>query len=351
MKFPYLLLLSASCVLIQSTSTLGLPVRTRSPGTQVVAASRPTADTYQTCQQAIKAVATLYSDVEIGSGSIIDTDGTILTAYHVVKAAVSNPNRVKIYVKLANGNRYIGRAIAADKSNDLALVQIPVQEALPTLQLASATSPPAGQKVCAIGSPSGRTGVLSQGTFKTLSGNGDLQSALRLTYGNSGGPLLNPNGELIGVNKSIWLSERGENTGISFATSARVAQTFIDQHHRIASSGLGKPPAAVPILQPVQPSPATVAAKVQPLPPMPARVAASSSLGATFDERTMTVQQVEFGSPADMGGLQPGDRLTAINGRPLKGVQELQAVLAQQPTTAVLTINRHQQVANVQVNF
>src|SRR5579883_2869064 len=135
MKFPYLLLLSASCVLIQSTSTLGLPVRTRSPGTQVVAASRPTADTYQTCQQAIKAVATLYSDVEIGSGSIIDTDGTILTAYHVVKAAVSNPNRVKIYVKLANGNRYIGRAIAADKSNDLALVQIPVQEALPTLQL------------------------------------------------------------------------------------------------------------------------------------------------------------------------------------------------------------------------
>ena len=344
MKFKFLLL-SVSCFLLTPCVAMSVPLRSVPQAT--VSAAAPSSDAYRNCQQAANAVVTLYSGLEIGSGSIIDADGTILTAQHVVKEAIAQPNKVKIYVKLANGNRYIGRAIGSDKLNDLALVQISAKEPLSTVPLASAATPPNGQQVCAIGSPSGRTGVLSRGTFETLRKNGDLRSALRLTYGNSGGPLLNPQGELIGVNKSGLLSERGENVGISFATSAQVARRLIDKHPRTNSSVIAKQP-ATPVVQPLSTSPAL--ARTQPS-HLPQEQIPSDRLGATFDPKTMIVQEVKSGAPAD-GELQPGDRITAINGRLLSGLEQLQTVLNSQPGTAVLTIvDRSQQVRNVQVYF
>lgn len=343
MKFKFLLL-TASCLsvgMIASLQSVAQAITNPAP-----------ADTYRNCQQAANtaanAVVTLYSGLEIGSGSIVDLDGTILTAHHVVKEAIAQPNKVKIYVKLANGSRYIGRVLGSDKRNDLALLQIPAKETLSTVRLASAANPSTGQQVCAIGSPSGRTGVLSRGTFKSLLGNGDLQSALRLNYGNSGGPLLNPQGELIGVNKSVWLSERGENTGISFATGLQAAQPFIEKYHRTAA--VAKQPAPESINPPIRPAPVAFSPTGQP-PQASQERSTSDSLGVVFDAKDMTVQRVEFGSPADLGGLQPGDRLLAINGTQLDGLQQLQTFLSRQPSTAVLTINRNQQVANVQVNF
>lgn len=348
MKFQSLLLLSASCVLLGSQA-FGLMPIAQTMAQAPVGTLPKAADAYRNCQQAVNAVVTLYSGLEIGSGSIIDADGTILTAQHVVKEAIAQPNKVKVYVKLANGNRYVGRAIGSDKRNDLALVQISAKETLSTVPLASAASPPTGQQVCAIGSPSGRTGVLSQGTFKTLRNNGDLQSALRLTYGNSGGPLLNSQGELIGVNKSGLLSERGENTGISFATSIQAAQPFIEKYHR-TTTAVAKQPAPEVINPLIRPAPVAFSPTGQP-PQSSQERSTPDSLGIIFDTKNMTVQRVEFGSPADLGGLQPGDRLLAINGTQLDGLQQLQTFLSRQPSTAVLTINRNQQVANVQVNF
>ena len=345
MKFKFLLL-PASCLLLNHSVAMSAPIRSV---TQVaVSATAPSSDAYRNCQQTANAVVTLYSGLEIGSGSIVDADGTILTAHHVVKEAIAQPNKVKIYVKLANGNRYIGRAIGWDKRNDLALVQIPAKETLSTVRLASATSPAVGQKVCAIGSPSGRTGVLSQGTFKSLLGNGDLQSALWLNYGNSGGPLLNAQGELIGVNKSVWLSERGENTGVSFATGIQAAQPFIEKYHRLTPTA--KQPVPELVNPPIRSAPVAFLPTGQLPQPLQER-STSNGLGVVFDAKSMTVQRVEFGSPADLGGLKPGDRLLAIDGKQLDGLQQLQTFLSRQPTTAVLTINRNQQVANVQVNF
>jgi serine protease Do len=332
---------------------------------QVIAGtSAKSADAYRNCQQAANAVVTLYSGAEIGAGSIVDADGTILTALHVVKEAVKSPGKVKIYVKLANGHRYLGRPIASDTRTDLALVQIPVQEALSTVPLASSSTLQSGQKVCAIGSPAGRTGVLSQGTFKNLLANGDLQSAVRLTYGNSGGPLLDAQGTVVGVNKSIWVSDRGENTGISYATSAQVAQNFVNKNRRTSASPvvpqpsrlakqpsiLAKQPITIPVQAPL-PAPALAASQGQPAEPTQERIASTTGLGASFEDRSLTIQHVEPDSPAALGGLQAGDRVIAINGTQLNGLQQLETVLNRQPSTAILTIDRKQQLTNVQVNF
>lgn len=347
MKFKSLLLLSASCVLLGSQAGL-FPVAKTSA--QAPAGNLPKAsDAYRTCQQVASAVVTLYAGTEIGSGSIVDTDGTILTAQHVVKEALRSPSKVKIYVKLANGKRYIGRAIASDPRNDLALVQIPVEEALQTVALAKDASLQAGQKVCAIGSPSGRTGVLSQGTFKNKLANGDLQSALRLTYGNSGGPLLNDQGVLVGVNKAIWLSGSGQNTGISYATSAQVAQSFLKKNHTTAASPVARQPIKAPVPVPL-PAPVVFSPQV-PSPQPQAPVAFASRLGVSFGDQDMIVRQVERDSPGAIGGLQPGDRLVAINGNRVSGQQQLDAFLSQQPSTAVFTLDRNQQMTNIQVNF
>ncbi|MBW4469639.1 MAG: S1C family serine protease [Stenomitos rutilans HA7619-LM2] len=350
MKFKSLLLFSASCVLLGNQAIAIVPIAktvAQAPTSNLPKAS----DAYRNCQQAANAVVTLYSGTEIGTGSILNTDGTILTAQHVVKEAIRSPNKVKIYVKLANGNRYIGRAIASDARNDLALVQIPVNETLQTVALASDASLQTGQKVCAIGSPAGRTGVLSQGTFQNMLANGDLQSAVRLTYGNSGGPLLNAQGVLVGVNKAIWLSSSGQNTGISYATSAQVAQAFINQNRRTTTSSIGVQPIKAPMPASLQASVVFSPQALSPQQPIQAQVALASRLGASFGDQGMTVQQVEPNSPAALGGLQQGDRLIAINGNRVSGQQQLEAFLSQQPSTAVLTLDRHQQVTNIQVNF
>ena len=364
MKFKSLLLLPAFSVLLHAASVLSLSATSMAQATVSQApagTSSKSADVYSNCQQAANAVVTLYAGTEIGAGSIVDTDGTILTALHVVKEAVKRPNTVKIYVKLANGHRYLGRPIASDASHDLALVQMPVQESLSIVPLASGSGLKSGQiqggeQVCAIGSPSGRAGVLSQGTFTKLLANGDLQSAVRLTYGNSGGPLLDAQGTLVGVNKAIWLSERRQNTGISYATSAQAAQAFMAKHGHATAGTVAQPsntPAKPPTLSVQAPLPTAAVAivPVQPFQPTQERLASTTVLGASLDDRSLTVRQVELGSPAALGGLQQGDRVIAINGNPLKGLQQLQLFLSHQPSTVVLTIDRQQHVSTVQVNF
>jgi len=353
MKFTSLLLCSVSCVLLQSVPAYSAPAPAIAQTT--VDTSATSSDRSRSCQQAANAVVTLYSGTEIGAGSVVVADGTILTAHHVVKEAVNNPSKVKIYVKLANGQRQIGRVIASDIRNDLALVQIPVQAALSTVPLASAKLQP-GQAVCAIGSPSGRTGVLSQGAFTTVLANGDLQSAVRLTYGNSGGPLLNAQGDLVGVNKAIWVSNRGENTGVSYATSVQTAQTFIAKHLRPTAGMVTRQPAPTP---PIASLPVAVPSPIGTLQSSngqvgkvsQASVGAVSKLGVDLDAHSLLIQQVESGSPAALGGLQPGDRLVAVNGTELTGLIQLQAFLSRQPSTAVLTIRHKQRTANVQIYF
>lgn len=342
MKMQSLLLLTSSLLVVE-VSPLGTPamqVVAQTASNTVLAAVNPSSG----CARSASAVVTIYAGSEIGSGSIVRSDGMVITNNHVVKQIVRSSNQ-PIYVKLASGDRFRGQLIKTDVQHDLALIQMNAAQSFPTVPLASDTAQP-GQRVCAIGSPFGQAGVLTQGNLSLIRRNGDLQSNVLLNPGNSGGPLLNAEGEMIGVNRAILESSSGRNTGISIATSAIAAKSFIEQ------SGVALNP-SIRTAQSI-PAPDTIALpapdsakRVVKVNPSPSKV----QLGVRIDTRNLVVRQVESGSPAAIGGLRPGDQLTAVNGNQLTGFDALQAFLDRQPNIATFTVRRNQQIAIVQVSF
>jgi S1-C subfamily serine protease len=259
MKFCHLLLSIASLWLVQTSPSISIPIpvplpagigssQTTQPGNRAgipipvptpinippqtttqpfskTGVSKPTLkiNVYQLVNPA---VVTVYSD-EIGSGSIVSASGLILTVNHVVEGTFNG----RVSVKTATGKSYRGRVVAVDRLNDLALVQCNFQQPLPTVQLATAPlSIQPGEKVYAIGSPFGRSGTISEGSFRKITRRGDLQTTPGLLEpGNSGGPLLNDRGKLIGVNKGLL----DDNSGL--ATSVLVVKHFIAQNSRSLS--------------------------------------------------------------------------------------------------------------------
>lgn len=203
-------------------------------------------------------------------------------------------------------------------------------------------------KVCAIGSPFGRTGITALGTLTGRRGNGDLQSSILLHPGNSGGPLLNSQGEMIGVNKAIWLSESGENVGIGFATTTAVAQRFMEQNRHNVNVAAQPTPAIVGI---PHDSADLQAPEHPPTQPEPSALSKELRLGALVNEQSLVIQLVEPNSPAENAGLSTGDRLVAINGQRLTRLEDLQAFLKRQPNSAIFTISRNRQQQDVQVGF
>ncbi|MEX0268484.1 S1C family serine protease [Leptolyngbyaceae cyanobacterium UHCC 1019] len=179
------------------------------------------------CKSAGEAVVTVYAGREVGSGSIISPSGLVLTNDHVV----SRLRQRSLYVETLEGDRYDGRVLATDRRNDLALVQLETQALLPIVRLTSKRSAEVGQAVCAIGSPLGQAGVLTEGQLLKIRSNGDLESNVLLKPGSSGGPLLNAQGEMIGVNKGV--AKQPESNGgdrNSFATSINVVKEFLQQN-------------------------------------------------------------------------------------------------------------------------
>lgn len=161
-----------------------------------------------------------------GSGSIITPDGMVLTNAHVVDEAQT------VKVTLADGRTFDADVIGFGESGlDLAVVKIRGQNNLPTVRLAAPESISVGQRAFAIGNPFGRF----QGTFTTGivsridRDRGLIQTDAAINPGNSGGPLLNGQGEMIGVNSAIFAPARGAsgNIGIGFAISVHEVQPFL----------------------------------------------------------------------------------------------------------------------------
>jgi serine protease Do len=375
MKFKYLLLLAFSVWLVGVTTSIAAPLRA---GSRLLTVARLTPeaetaqDTYRNCQTKSPAVVTVYAGNETGSGSIVSPDGLVITSNHVIKDRASNQ---PIVARTADGEQYRGRVVKVDTRNDLALLQLDAQNQFPIVPLASASDVQLGQSVCAIGSPYGRPGVLSKGTLSLVKRNGDLQASIRLHPGNSGGPLLNPQGAMIGVNKAILESPSGKNTGISFATNVQAVRNLLGSSFVAQAPGTSISPAptkpsivdspttGAPAVespaaewtwmapetanQPITPSPSAVS----PIAPKATRPTIGRRLGMTIDRRNLVVQQVQAGSAAAMGGFRPGDRLLAVNGNWIGGFTALQSFLDQQPDVALFTIARGQKVASVQVRF
>jgi S1-C subfamily serine protease len=182
-----------------------------------------------------------------GSGSVLDKSGHILTNYHVVEGAQ------EIRVTLHNGHSYDGSVVGHDPPNDIAVVKInaPADELVP-IELGDSSRLRVGQIVYAIGNPFGlertmTTGIISSinrslpsragRTMKSM-----IQIDAALNRGNSGGPLLDSRGRLIGMNTAI-ASSTGENTGVGFAIPVDAAKRVVPQ--LIATGKVTRPDAGI----------------------------------------------------------------------------------------------------------
>lgn len=314
MRPERLLLYAASLCLLNTPafSTVPVPTVVAQRGSE----EQTSIDVYRLASPAVVTISTGRGS---GSGTIVSPDGLVLTNEHVIRSASGG----RVIVNMNTSKRYTGQVIATDRSNDLALVRLNTTDRFPTVRLSNSENIQVGARVFAIGSPFGLSGTLTTGILSRVGRNGDLQTDAALNPGNSGGPLLNSRGELIGVNKAIISPAGGGNTGIGFATSAVVARDFIEQNRNRTN----------PSTSALAPSPST------PL------------LGVTVDAGTLVVLGVQPGSLAANLGLRRGDRLLAINGRRLRGIQDLQAFLETRPSSGVFTIGRNRRLADVRVNF
>jgi S1-C subfamily serine protease len=197
-----------------------------------------------------------------GSGSILDTQGHILTNYHVVKG----PNKVyadELEVTLANNHKYKAQVIDSDPDNDLALLKIDApRETLTTIPLGDSKGLRVGQKVLAIGNPFGFDRTLTTGIVSGLARpirsemtgkliEGAIQTDAAINPGNSGGPLLNSRGQMVGINTMIY-SPSGGSVGIGFAVPVDTAKRIISdilQYGRVRKPelGIGNIPLSAPL--------------------------------------------------------------------------------------------------------
>lgn len=175
-----------------------------------------------------------YPATASGSGFFIDVEGRILTNNHVIADAS------RLDVTLGDHTKYKARILARDQTNDLALLQVIPKKKPVFLRLGDSETIQVGQKVLAIGNPYGLEGTLTTGVVsslgRTIRGEkneileGLVQTDAAINRGNSGGPLLDSRGSVIGINTAI-LGPTGNNIGIGFAMPINRAKALVDDFH------------------------------------------------------------------------------------------------------------------------
>ncbi len=167
--------------------------------------------------------------LSLGSGFVISKDGYIVTNFHVIDEAK------EINVSFADDSRYKARIIGVDKKTDLALLKISAVKDLKFVNFGDSIKSRIGDWVIVVGNPFGLGGSVSVGIISAISRDvnfnqleGFLQTDAAINQGNSGGPMFNLKGEVIGVSTAIY-SPSGNNVGIGFATPAAIASSIIKQ--------------------------------------------------------------------------------------------------------------------------
>jgi len=301
--------------------------------------------TMEVYRSANPAVVTIKTTTSTGSGSIISAEGLVITNEHVIHDA-KNGN---VRVINTDGKTYNGQVLTIDRKNDLALVRILSSDRFPALSFADRDNILVGQKVFAIGSPFGLSGTLTTGILSRIAKDGELQTDARLNPGNSGGPLLNSSGEIIGVNKAILSPDGRSNTGIGFAISSTIAKEFMTRSATfIQPNPTAKAAANLPNSQ------TTIASSVSPqlaVPSITTQAVERPQLGVTLNPSNLTVYEVRPNSLASRMGLQRGDRLVSLNGKPLSDPKQIVDYLAQRPSSALLSVARNTSITNYQIKF
>ena len=250
------------------------------------------------------------ADRGVGSGFIIESNGLILTNAHVVEGATT------IYVTLTDKREFKAKLLGMDKRTDVAVVKIEARD-LPKLPLGDSSKVRVGEWVLAIGSPFGLENTVTAGIVSAKSRDtGDylpfIQTDVAVNPGNSGGPLLNTAGQVIGINSQIF-SRSGGYMGISFAIPIDEAMRVADQLRTNGKMTRGRIGVA--------------------LGEMTKEVAESLGLGKP---RGAYVRNVEPGGPAAAGGIEAGDVILSFNGREISKSTDLPRVVGEtKPGTSV----------------
>jgi S1-C subfamily serine protease len=268
----------------------------------------------------------------LGSGFVLDSTGHIVTNDHVVAGATS------ISVEFADGSTYDAQLVGADPSTDVAVVKVDAPSSkLTPLQLGDSSAVQVGDEVVAIGSPLGLNETVTSGIVSALHRtitspnnfaiNDAIQTDAAINHGNSGGPLLDLEGQVIGINSQIE-SDSGGNDGIGFAVPSNTVKSVASQliatgvvEH--AYLGVG-----VATIDPTLASQLGVPAGVEVTEIQPGTPAADSGLVAADSAKVVDGQQVPVG----------GDIITAIDGQKISSSEELQNVIGAKKPGDSITI-------------
>lgn len=240
-----------------------------------------------------------------GSGVIMSSDGYILTNSHVVR------NAEKIIVLMHDGKKYIGKVVASDKKTDVAVIKIKAKN-LPTIKMGNSDELRVGEVVIAIGNPYGLNQTVTMGIVSAMGrsnvGIADyedfIQTDAAINPGNSGGPMVNINGELVGLNTAIF-STSGGYQGIGFAIPSNMAKSVMDSLIKIGRVIRG-----------------WIGVQIQELTPGLAR-----HFGLK-EESAVLVANIFDKSPAQKAGLLRGDLILKFKNKKIKHTRHLRNLAA-----------------------
>jgi len=247
----------------------------------------------------------------LGSGFIISADGVVVTNNHVV-APNNRATLEEITVTMPDGREYEAELVGADAASDLAVLKINSNETFPFVKFGDSSAARVGDWVVAIGNPFGLGGTVTSGIVSAVyrnTGQGGaydryIQTDAAINRGNSGGPLLDMRGNVIGINNAIF-SPSGGSVGIGFAIPAEIAAPIIAQLRQGEAIergflGIG--------LQPVDDD-------------------LADALGLE-QNRGEIIQTVQDDSAADQAGLRPGDVIVSVNGQAVTSDQTVSYLVA-----------------------
>jgi serine protease Do len=244
----------------------------------------------------------------LGSGFIIDRDGSILTNNHVVE------NAQKIVVKLADEQEYEAKVVGRDPKTDIAVIKIEAKTTLTPANFGDSDGLEVGEWVMAIGNPFGLDSTVTSGIVSAKGrhiGQGPydnfIQTDASINPGNSGGPLINLRGEVIGINTAIF-SRTGGNIGIGFAIPVNLVKELLPQLRgkgKVTRGYLGV------LIQKVTPE-------------------LAESLGMEKSQGAL-VANVSKDGPADKSGVKVGDVIVEFDGKEIKDSGDLPIIVARTP--------------------
>ena len=266
----------------------------------------------------------------LGSGFVISADGYIVTNNHVIEQA----NEIK--VKFQDETELEAKLIGKDKLTDLALLKVESKKSLTFVKFADSDKARVGHSVIAIGNPFGLGGTVTSGIISAF--NRDInagpydsfiQTDASINRGNSGGPLFNLDGKVLGINTAIF-SPTGGSVGIGFSIPANLAKPIIEQLKKFGKTQRG-----------------WLGVRIQEITPDIAK-----SLGLKKEEGVL-ISMVNPGEPAEKGGLKAGDVILEFNGKKIKDVKSLQRTVADSAveSKAIVKVWRNKKVKSFTVKL